>query len=75
MTELEWFGRTYRSPLPLPPGYWLAPLVALAVLAGSIFGQGEGIVMPETEHPVIESLQPAEALPAADQPDVQPANP
>lgn len=36
MPEIEFFGRTFRSPVRLPPGYLLAPLTAAAILASML---------------------------------------
>lgn len=53
MTEVELFGRTHRSPLPLPPGYWLAPLVALAIVAGAFLRPYDRAAAARDEKPPV----------------------
>jgi hypothetical protein len=42
MPEIELYGRIYRSPVPLPPGYLLVPILAVALLAHA-FSSSAGV--------------------------------
>ncbi len=48
MTEVELFGRTFRTPIPPPPGHILAPICAAAIVVG-------GFVRPDLG-PQIEGI-------------------
>lgn len=75
MTELEWFGRTYRSPVPLPSGYWLAPLVALAVIIGSFLRSHEKMGPSRAQDHAVKPLKTEDRRPSPVQPDATPITP
>lgn len=73
MHDYELFGRRYRSPVPLPSGYWLAPALALAIVVGVFVRPKPGAGGdPDASDPAVAQRRLEEAVAEARRTDPDP---